>query len=78
MDAGKGQHEFIARDAGHQISDSLAPSQSPSQLNEQAIALIIAKGIVDFDEVIEIQVDGCQAIALAATGIQQTVQVDLE
>ncbi|BBI50433.1 hypothetical protein HORIV_28540 [Vreelandella olivaria] len=78
VDAGKGQHEFIARDTRHQVGDSLALSQSPSQLNEQTITLIIAKGIIDLDEVIDVQVDGCQAIALASTGIQQTVQVDLE
>jgi len=42
------------------------------------ITLIIAKGIIDLDEVIDIQVEGCQAIALASAGIQQTVQVGLE
>ena len=78
LDAGKGQDKFIARDTGHQVSGSLALSQSPSQLNEQTIALIIAKGIIDLDELIDVQVDGCQAIALASAGIQQTVQVDLK
>lgn len=70
-------HEFVAADTGHRIAVAHAIGQAPGNLPQEQVALVVAQGVVEDLEVVEIdeqQRHGAAAAHCICQGMLQPVE----
>ncbi|PMQ09809.1 hypothetical protein JaAD80_25430 [Janthinobacterium sp. AD80] len=74
VEVGQDHREFIAAQARHRVRLAHAHADAPRRLDQQDVALVVAEGIVDFLEVVEVDEQDGHAAGIAAPLRQRLAQ----